>query len=89
MSERKRAVVQEVTDGDTFSTSVRIRLARVEAPELGQPNGTVAKKKLESLILGKEVVYEPVGRSYDRIVAEVWQNGSNICDQMIRFLNNL
>ena len=46
MSERKRAVVQEVTDGDTFSTSVRIRLARVEAPELGQPNGTVAKKKL-------------------------------------------
>ncbi|MBU0571971.1 MAG: thermonuclease family protein [Candidatus Omnitrophica bacterium] len=84
-----RATVTKVIDGDTFWTSKKIRLARVEAPELNAPNGQKAKQKLESLILNKSITYEQVGTSYDRIVAEIWLNGASINDMMIRFLETL
>ncbi|MEM3886516.1 MAG: thermonuclease family protein [Candidatus Methanomethylicia archaeon] len=65
-------VVTYVVDGDTFDCySVgRIRLADINAPELGTAAGEVAKDKLRSLILNKVVyldvddiyVYDPYGR---------------------------
>ena len=81
-----RATCEYVQDGDTFRTKMQnwIRLARYDAPEDGQSGYSEAKKLLSSLILNKEVVYERVGVSYDRIVAEVWQNNRNINDIMLR-----
>ena len=80
------AVCEFVQDGDTFRTAMKnwIRLARYDAPEEGKPNFEKAKQLLSSLILNKEIVYEQVGTSYDRIVAEVWQAGKNINDIMIQ-----
>lgn len=79
------ATCEYVQDGDTFRTAKQnwIRLARYNAPEEGKPNYTKAKQLLSSLILNKEIVYEQVGTSYNRIVAEVWQDDSNINDTMI------
>ncbi len=75
-----------VADGDTFSTvkSVWIRLARVQAPEEGKLGYHLAKKLLSDLILNKVVAYKQVGASYSRVVAEVWHDGKNINDIMIR-----
>ena len=45
-----------VIDGDTFDTSTRrIRLANVYAPEINSLGGIEAKRKLQSLIDGREV----------------------------------
>ena len=81
-----RAFCEYVQDGDTFRTKRQnwIRLARYDAPEKGSPDYDKAKLLLSSLILNKEIVYEQVGTSYDRIVAEVWQSGKNISDIMIQ-----
>ena len=79
------ATCEYVQDGDTFRTAKQnwIRLARYDAPEEGKPNYAEAKRFLSSYILNREIEYEQVGTSYDRIVAEVWQGGKNINDIMI------
>jgi endonuclease YncB( thermonuclease family) len=72
--------------GDTFCTekNVWIKLARVRAPEEGKPGFDKATKLLSGLILNKMLVYKEVGKSDNKIVAEVWQDGKNINDIMIR-----
>ena len=84
-----KAEVKDVIDGDTFWTMKKIRLADVNAPEIDTAKGQKAKRELTELILGKEVTYEQVGTSYDRIVAKVWHNGRSINDAMNAFLANL
>ena len=83
---RYSATCEYVQDGDTFRTAGQnwIRLARYDAPEEGKPDYAKAKQLLSSLILNKEIVYEQVGMSYNRIVAEVWQGGKNINDIMLQ-----
>ena len=80
------AVCEYVEGGDTFRTAMQdwIRLARYDAPEEGEPDYDDAKQLLSSLILDKEIVYEPVGTSHDRIIAEVWQGVRNINVIMIQ-----
>ena len=80
------ATCEYVQDGDTFRTVGQnwIRLARYDAPEEGSPNYANAKNLLSSLILNKEMVYEQVGTSHGRIVAEVWQEDKNINDIMLQ-----
>lgn len=68
-------------DGDSLRCgSRRIRLAGIDAPELhgcrGRPgrrcvpgDGYAARRRMASLIRGKSLRCEPVGRSYDRTVA--------------------
>lgn len=82
---RYSAVCEYVQDGDTFRTAKQnwIRLARYDAPEEGSPDYANAKQLLSSLILNKEIEYEQVGTSHNRIVAEVWQEGKNINDIML------
>jgi len=77
---RYSAVCEYVQDGDTFRTTGKnwIRLANVCAPDEGEEGYERAKRVLENLILGKEIVYEQVGTSYDRIVAEVWIDGTSV-----------
>ena len=72
-----RRKVKQVIDGDTFIVSRkigntnRIRLAGVNDPEKGQYGGQRATNRLRGLIGGRTVTIVPVGRSYDRVVAEV------------------
>lgn len=80
--------VTKILDGDTFEIGTnidslnKIRLARVRAPEKGTKYGTIATNTLRGLIGGKLVRIEPVSRSYDRIVAEVYYNSRNINNVM-------
>ena len=80
------ATCEYIQDGDTFRTAKKnwIRLARYDAPEEGKTNFEKAKQLLSSLILNREIVYEQVGTSYDRLVAEVWQDDRNINDIMLQ-----
>lgn len=72
-----RRKVKHVLDGDTFIVSRRIgntnriRLAGINAPEKYQFGGKKATNRLRGLIGGKTVTIIPVGRSYNRIVANV------------------
>jgi endonuclease YncB( thermonuclease family) len=85
MGERYYAHCTYVEDGDTFKTARehRIRLANVCTPEKGRDGYLEAKKALADLILDKGIVYEPVGTSCNRIVAEVWV-GATCVNQYMR-----
>lgn len=65
--------VSKVIDGDTFKISrgPYIRLEDVNAPEKGSKGGAKATHELENLIGGKIVYYNPVAKSYGRLVAQV------------------
>lgn len=72
-----RRTVVKVIDGDTFIVNRKVdgtnkvRLANVDAPELYQYGGRQSANALKNLIAGKQVTLNPVGRSYDRVVADV------------------
>jgi len=74
----------QVEDGDTFVTTSNqwIRLARVDTPEKNEPGWKDAKVYLEALVWGKDIEYEAVSTSYDRIVAEVWAEGKHVNEFM-------
>jgi len=71
----RKETVTRVIDGDTFETSSRkrsIRLANVDAPEVGQNGGAKATRDLKALIAGESVSVETVARDkYGRSVANV------------------
>lgn len=79
-----RRKVKQVIDGDTFIVSRkigntnRVRLAGVNAPEKYQFGGKKATNRLKSLIDGKTVTIVPVGRSYNRLVADVRKNRKSV-----------
>ena len=79
-----RRKVKLVLDGDTFIVSRkigntdRIRLAGVNASEKYQFKGRTATNRLRGLIGGKTVTIVPVGRSYNRLVANVRRNRKSI-----------
>lgn len=73
-----KAVVHEVIDGDTlrvtFLYPVTLRLADVDTPEMGTPEGEAAKAYLEGFLpVGSTVSVEPrtEDRTGGRIVAHV------------------
>ena len=72
-----RRKVKQIIDGDTFIVSRKIgntnviRLAGINAPEKYQFGGRKATNRLKCLIGGKTVTIVPVGRSYNRLVANV------------------
>jgi micrococcal nuclease len=69
------AVVKRVVDGDTFDAFPvgRVRLADIDAPELGTAEGDASRIALERLILGKTVYLDVddlyVVDRYNRVVA--------------------
>ena len=75
-----KRTVKRVIDGDTFQTYTKvngsnyIRIANKNAPERYQFGGSQATRRLKSENQGKTVTLQPVGRSYDRIVAKVRYN---------------
>ena len=80
--------VQEVIDGDTVRLSYNkfIRLASVDAPEIGTKGAAAAKHKLEELVEGKTISYTEDANSYGRIVGTVKAGNKNVNDAMNEFL---
>jgi micrococcal nuclease len=75
----KNGEVVSVKDGDTLILKdkrdklYKVRLADIDAPEIGQPFGRPAKRLLEDLVLEKivRVNYTQVDK-YDRLIGEVF-----------------
>jgi endonuclease YncB( thermonuclease family) len=67
--------VTKVIDGDTFLTNRRkhpVRLANIDTPEKGQSGYSDAKKALQDLIGGQEVIIDTKARDkFNRSVANV------------------
>ncbi|WP_202187941.1 MULTISPECIES: thermonuclease family protein [Pseudomonadota] len=70
-------VVRYVGDGDGLCVGpanrpdrwIEIRLADFYAPELHEPGGVSAKRRLERLVMGQTLVCRAGRMSYDRVVA--------------------
>jgi len=83
-----RRKVKQIIDGDTFIVSRKIgktnvvRLVGINAPEKYQFGGKKATNKLRGLIGGKTVTIVPVGKSYDRVVADVRSNRKSISKRL-------
>ena len=85
------AKVVSVTDGDTIKVynaeqgQVKIRFYGIDTPEKAQPYGKAAGKYLTSLIAGAVVEVESVTKDrYGRTVGIVWNNETNINQEMVR-----
>lgn len=82
--------VIEVNSGDVLTVfnlnrPVRVKLLGVDAPEMNQAFGDVAKKHLADLVLDKSVLVEYSGIAADRSLnGRVLLNNSDIGAQMIR-----
>jgi len=83
--------VSKVIDGDTFEVSggwkwngqagTRVRPTGYDAPELHAPGGQAAKRKLERLILGKQVELRTAHKvDRGRLVCDVYVQGRNLAD---------
>lgn len=76
-------VVRYVGDGDGLCIGpagrpdrwIEIRLADFYAPELRDPGGSDAKRRLMNVAMGKSLVCRAGRRSYDRVVAACTLNG--------------
>jgi len=96
------ADVVDVIDGDTVDLNVslgfyvwiryqRIKLAGIEAPDAGTPEGEAAAKHLEELIGGKSLILrsihgddDPARRdSFGNWLGELWLDGKSINDEMV------
>ncbi|MCK4404639.1 MAG: thermonuclease family protein [candidate division Zixibacteria bacterium] len=87
MADKIRGLVTDVVDGDTFDVKVtwrspdnaneyddteRIRINKIDAPELTDPGGPGAKETLEDAIDGKVVDLTVYSRDkYGRLVCDV------------------
>lgn len=78
--------VSQVKDGDTFKIARGpwIRLEGVDAPEIGTKGGAKARDELKDMIEKKTVTYDPVSKSYGRIVAKVKVGGKSVNTTMKR-----
>jgi micrococcal nuclease len=80
-----------VHDGDSCtllvsgSTQITIRVAFLDAPELGQPFGYRAQQAMSNLLIGKNVAVRPhtIDR-YGRLVGLVYVEGADAGLQMLR-----
>ncbi len=80
-----------VHDGDSITllspahTQIKIRIAFLDAPELGQPFGYRAKQAMSELVFGKDIaVYPHTIDRYGRTVAIVYVDGLDAGVELIR-----
>jgi endonuclease YncB( thermonuclease family) len=72
-----RRKVKRVVDKDTFETYTKVngtnfvRIAGMDGAELHTKLGRQQKDQIKRKIQGKVVTLQPVGRSYNRVVAKV------------------
>lgn len=82
----KRSLVTKVIDGDSFEVSDgrRIRLLGVDAPELENCMGALAKETLTGLISGRIVrLSDQVKDDYGRILSNVFSGGTFVNKEMV------
>lgn len=67
-------------DGDTLVCNrQKVRLVNVYAAEMNQAGGSAARRKLQSLVQGREVMLKSHGRDrYGRLLAEAFVEGRRI-----------
>ena len=67
-------------DGDTLVCNrQKVRLTNVYAPELNQAGGSTAKRRLNALVQGRNVLLKPLGHDrYGRLLAEAYVDGRRI-----------
>lgn len=74
--------VKRVTDGDTFvlAGGERVRIANLDAPELGEKGGQAGRKRLQQVLpKGQQVgLSKPLAKSYDRTVRKVTVKGKPV-----------
>src|ERR687893_1521516 len=72
-------------DGDTLVCNrQKVRLTNVDAPELKAAGGRNAKRRLQALVEGREVVLKKYGQDrYGRLLAEAFVAGRRIEQQDI------
>ena len=81
--------VVRVKDGDSIviasaGREVDVRIADMDAPELGQPYGEEAKSALAALVDGRQVRLELIaGDAYRRIVANVFVEDRDVAAAMV------
>lgn len=88
--ERFRGKCLRVIDGDTIEVlkkgnKEKIRLASIDAPEKNQEYGIESREYLKGLILNATI--EIVTRNkdiYNRYIGEIFLNGCNINNEMVR-----
>ena len=78
------------TDGDTArvldaaNVQHKVRLDGIDAPERGQPFGTVARDRLASLVMGKAVKVHDDGRDrWGRTLGRIEVEGQDVNRQMV------
>lgn len=82
-------IVTKVVDGDTLDINgIRIRLALVDTPEIGQPGYDRAKQFVESICLGKKGELDVDsgqrrGDRHGREVGVVYCDGINVNDKLM------
>lgn len=79
--------IRDVIDGDTLVTGTgsRIRLMRVDAPELQYCFGQESKDKLYELTVGNKVILkDQTGDSFGRVVALVYVGNTLVNEVMLR-----
>ncbi len=82
--------VVSVTDGDTVrvldaaNVQHKVRLHGIDAPERGQPFGTVARDRLAGLVMGKAVTVHSDGRDkYGRTLGRIEIEGQDVNRRMV------
>lgn len=77
--------VEHVTDGDTLRMNgQRIRLWGIDAPEMTQPLGPEAKRKLTAFVLDQRIICHDKGQDrYRRTVAQCFLNGTDLGAYMV------
>lgn len=79
-----------VHDGDTLTVlvdrrPVKIRLAEIDAPELGQPYGTRSRQSLSAICFRSQADIQPVSEDrYGRTVAHVVCNGRDAIAEQVQ-----
>jgi endonuclease YncB( thermonuclease family) len=79
-----------VHDGDTLTCldennqQQKVRLAEIDAPELGQDFGKVSREALASMVFGKTVEVVDEGKDrYGRWIGRVLVNGTDVNREMV------
>jgi hypothetical protein len=89
-AEPKTWRVVSVHDGDTVrclddgNREHKVRLSGIDAPETGQPFGTVSRDHLRQLVLRREVVVHDLGQDkYRRTLARLEVDGKDVATAMV------
>lgn len=86
---RQGSLVTEIIDGDTFrlASGESVRLLGINAPEMSEPGGDIAKDVLTIMLHDKQVrLVRDISDQddYNRLLRHVYVNNTNINGEMIR-----